>query len=133
MLHGLVVGMGIDADIVDLLFAEADGFVKDARSGALCRNAMNRAVGLFIEPCALAGCDIIGLDAKLQNKGAIDLAICMADIELAAFDVLLQLLDGRVGVAPLGGIAGPRLIGECTASREASLLGGRGGSPAPSS
>ena len=34
---------------------------------------------------------------------------------------------------PAGGALRPRLIGECTASREASLLGGRGGSPAPSS
>ena len=34
---------------------------------------------------------------------------------------------------PAGGALRPRLIGECRASREASLLGGRGGSPAPSS
>ena len=34
---------------------------------------------------------------------------------------------------PAGGALRLRLIGECTASREASLLGGRGGSPAPSS
>ena len=34
---------------------------------------------------------------------------------------------------PAGGALRPRLIGECTASREASLLGERGGSPAPSS
>ena len=34
---------------------------------------------------------------------------------------------------PAGGALSPRLIGECTASMEASLLGGRGGSPAPSS
>ena len=34
---------------------------------------------------------------------------------------------------PAGGALRTRLIGECTASREASLLGGRGGSPAPSS
>ena len=31
---------------------------------------------------------------------------------------------------PLGGALRPRLIGECTTSREASLLGGRIGSPA---
>ena len=34
---------------------------------------------------------------------------------------------------PAGGALRPRLIGECTASREASLLGGRGGSKSPSS
>ena len=34
---------------------------------------------------------------------------------------------------PAGGALRPRLIGECTASRDARLLGGRGGSPAPSS
>ena len=34
---------------------------------------------------------------------------------------------------PAGGALRPRLIGECITSREASLLGGRGGSPAPSS
>ena len=34
---------------------------------------------------------------------------------------------------PAGGALRPRLIGECTTSREASPLGGRGGSPAPSS
>ena len=34
---------------------------------------------------------------------------------------------------PAGGALSPCLIGECTASREASLHGGRGGSPAPSS
>ena len=30
MLHGLVVGMSIDADIVDLCLAEVDGFIKNA-------------------------------------------------------------------------------------------------------
>ena len=36
-------------------------------------------------------------------------------------------------VRPAGGALRPLLIGECTASREASLLGGRGGSKSPSS
>ena len=34
---------------------------------------------------------------------------------------------------PAGGALRARLLGESTASREASLLGGKGGSPAPSS
>ena len=33
---------------------------------------------------------------------------------------------------PAGGALRPRLIGECTTSREASLLGGRGGSQSTS-
>ena len=37
------------------------------------------------------------------------------------------------GQATAGGALRPRPIGECTASREASLLGGRGGSKSPSS
>ena len=41
--------------------------------------------------------------------------------------------EAALEARPAGGALRPRLICESTASREASLLGGRGGSPAPSS
>ena len=43
-----------------------------------------------------------------------------------------KLTEADPEARPAGGALLPRLIYECTDSREASLLGGRGGSPAPS-